>query len=284
MKVLYLKAISATLVSVYGQDRVHLTAQHHAERGYKRVLNRENFSVEIDWLKATEDQRKQLYVATRAVADAADITVEAIIDAALGRKVLMGADYISTFRRGKIRRSYAKLVYGWIVKRHLQTAQAIATDLFPLPHADAWEELIDTKAIHGELRIARFGRASMGLVQRADKQPKPTEVLKLGEEFCFHIETGMEGYLTAYQGYRDQWHLLPLGADGAAITLIQQEAVFLPMNDEGQPVPLVENEDVGYHRFVIIIAKEERDLPTPEQPHNGGANVVVHEVLVQFVS
>ncbi|GLO70467.1 hypothetical protein MACH17_19840 [Phaeobacter inhibens] len=93
--------------------------------------------MDIDWLKADEDERKRLYVVTRAVADAVDVSVEEIMDAALGRKTLMGTDYISTFRRGKIRRSYAKLIHGWIAENHIEIANGIAPDLFPLPSTTA---------------------------------------------------------------------------------------------------------------------------------------------------
>jgi hypothetical protein len=120
------------------------------------------------------------------------------MDAALGRKALMGTDYMSTFRRGKIRKSYAKLIHGWIAGNCIEIANNIAPNLFPRPHTDAWTLYLAEHAIHGKLRIARFGRNTMGLVQRKKDLPKPDEVLKLGEEFCFHLDSDIEGYAVAF--------------------------------------------------------------------------------------
>ena len=196
--------------------------------------------VEIDWLKANEDERKRLYVATRAVADAADKSVEEIMDAALGRKALMGTDYMSTFRRGKIRRSYAKLIHGWIAENHIDIANGVAPDLFPLPSTTAWNRYIKEHAIHGKLSIVRFEKQSFGLVQRKKDQPMPDEVLNLGEEFCFHLDSDINGSAVAFQGHKGQWHTLPLGPNGEPPMRIETGEQLLPVDEHGQPETLTE--------------------------------------------
>jgi hypothetical protein len=239
--------------------------------------------VDIDWLKASEDQRKQLYVATRAVADAGNTTVEEIMDAALGRKALMGTDYTSTFRRGKIRKSYAKLIHGWITGNYIEIANNIAPNLFPRPHTDAWEQYLAKHAIHGKLRIARFGRRSMGLVQRKNDLPKPDEVLKLGEEFCFHLDSDMSGYVVAFQEYKGILHPLPLGPYGEPHTQVQEGEQLLPLNASRRPERLSEETDLGCHRFIVGVEPEAADLPTGNAPPVPSEHKGVHSLAVQVV-
>lgn len=258
-------------------------ARIEAESGYRRVLLDVNFLVDIDWLKATEDERKRLYVATRAVADASGLSVEEIMDAALGRKALMGTDYMSTFRRGKIRRSYAKLIHGWIAENHIQIANQIAPDLFVIPNTDAWGRYLETNAIHGKLRIARFDK-TMGLVQRKASQPKPEEVLKLGEEFCFHLDSDISGYAVAFQEYEGKLHPLPLGQNDNLEATIEIGEQFLPIDDNGRPERLTEASDLGHHRFVVIVAKNVEILPTDVNPPEPDSGVCVHMIRVQFVA
>lgn len=261
-----------------------MRARHEAECGYKQVLLFRNFLVDIDWLKASEDQRKQLYVTTRAVADASNTTVEEIMDAALGRKALMGTDYMSTFRRGKIRKSYAKLIHGWIADNHIEIANNIAPDLFPLSHTNAWEQYLAEHAIHGKLRIARFGRQSMGLVQRKKKQPKPDEVLKLGEEFCFHLDSDLDGYAVAFQRYQGSMYPLPLGPNGELQIQVQVGQQFLPVNADGHPERLSEEVDLGHHRFIVVVETDATDLPDGHAHPTPSKYNCVHSVAVQVVT
>lgn len=256
-------------------------ARIEAECGYKQVLIGMNFLVDIDWLKATEDERKRLYVATRAVADASDLSVEEIIDAALGRKALMGTDYMSTFRRGKIRRSYAKLIHGWVTENHIQIANYIAPDLFALPNTDVWDRYLETHAIHGKLRIARFDR-SMGLVQRKRSQPKPEEVLKLGEEFCFHLDSEISGYAVAFQEYEGKLHPLPLGQNDDLATTIEIGEQFLPIGDNGRPEQLSEASDLGHHTFIVAIAEQVKDLVSLDTAPTADSELNTHVVRVYF--
>ncbi|MCV6576551.1 MAG: hypothetical protein OIF58_12510 [Cohaesibacter sp.] len=237
---------------------------------------------EIDWLQATEEQRKQLYVATRAVADACDTSVEEIIDAALGRKVLMGTDYISTFRRGKIRRSYAKLIHAWISENHAANASTIAPSLFTWHHTDAWRDYLKDHAIQGTLRIARFDK-SMNLVQRPRRQPKPEETLRLGEEFCFHLNSDTDGYAVAFQRYKGQTHPLPLGLNDEPSIKINLGEQFLPIDETGQPEVLSETEDAGHHQFIICIADDCSRLPTQERPPQPDEGVIIYIIRLQFI-
>lgn len=182
-----------------------------------------NFLVDTDWLKATEDERKRLYVATRAVADASDLTVEEIMDAALGRKALMGTDYMSTFRRGKIRRSYAKLIHGWIVENHLEIASNIAPDLFALPNTDAWDHYVEKHGIRGQLQIKRFTKDELNLIKKVKDRDLPDAALKLGEEFCFFLRTDTNVHVIGFEQYEGEWHVMRLGDNGLPTFQLQRD-------------------------------------------------------------
>lgn len=115
----------------------------------------------------------------------------------------------------------------------------IAPDLFVLSNTDAWGQYLETHAILGKLRITRFDK-TMGLVQRKASQPKPEETLKLGEEFCFHLDSEISGYAVAFQEYAGKLHPLPLGQDGALATTVEIGGEFLPLDDNGRPEKLSE--------------------------------------------
>ncbi|MBT8154033.1 hypothetical protein KMP13_08995 [Epibacterium ulvae] len=240
--------------------------------------------MDIDWLKASEDQRKQLYVATRSVADASDTTVEAIMDAALGRKALMGTDYMSTFRRGKIRRSYAKLIHGWIANHHPELGHQFAADLFPQPNTDAWGQFLDEHAVRGQLRSVKFKPSSLGLVERARQTVKPDDTLRLGEKFCLQIECKGGRYAQAYQIYKGQWHPIPLCDDGSMTARIAEGDGLLPIQFDGTPDPLVEQRDTGPHQFVVITSQTGDDLPDLDTIPTPSETVEWHVISVHVAS
>ncbi|MEM7544172.1 MAG: hypothetical protein AAF367_01425 [Pseudomonadota bacterium] len=241
----------------------------------------------IDWLRSSEDQRKRLYVATRAIASAANLSIDEIMDAAMGRKMLMGTDYISNFRRGKIRRSYAKLIYEWLERHHGEIANRLAPDLFPLTPLTAWEQLIEARGIEGQLNAIPIPKR-MGLTRRRANVPTPATELRLNQDYCFQLDSDMEGYAVGFEGYRGEWHALPLGADDRHPTAkIIQGRQFVPSDERGNPIPLVETDDIGLHQFVVVVvmadlaggididALTERHASTPMQ---------VHSLRVRFVA
>ncbi|MCV6621853.1 MAG: hypothetical protein OIF51_08905 [Cellvibrionaceae bacterium] len=235
----------------------------------------------IDWLKASEDERKQLYVATRAVADAADISVEEIMDAALGRKVLMGTDYMSTFRRGKIRRSYSKLIFQWISANHLSIASNIAPQLFRLSDFDLLNKMVSERANRDRIGIARFER-SMGLVARKRDKPIAEETLCLGEDFCFHLDSKAAGFAVALQGVRNEWHLMPLGNNETPYFQVVCGSQFLPLDERARPERLVENEDRGLHQFVLAVVDHPENIPTHATDIDRLSSAHLYSVSVQF--
>ncbi|WP_166417459.1 hypothetical protein [Cochlodiniinecator piscidefendens] len=234
-----------------------------------------------NWKTATKADRAALYHVARVVADSTDMSVEAIMEQAFGHKLMVGTDYLSNFRSGAIGRPKAKLIHAWIAKNHLETAHAVDPKLFPKLHTNAWDDYLTNHAIHGKLRIARFDK-SMGLVQRKRDQPKPDEILKLGEEFCFHLDSDIAGYAVAFQMYEGTMHPMPLGLNGEFLTTINRGKQFLPIDETGEPEKLVERSDIGQHRFIVAVTEDQSKLPTVTQPPLTIRDVRVHHLGVQI--
>lgn len=233
-----------------------------------------------NWKTATKADRAALYHVARAIADTTNLSVEAIMEQAFGHKLMVGTDYLSNFRSGAIGRPKAKLIHAWIAEHHADAAHAVDPRLFPKSHTDAWDDYLKNHAIHGKLSIARFDK-SMGLVQRKRNQPDHDEALKLGEDFCFHLDSRIEGHAVAFQQYQGRWHSLPLGKKGENATKVVKGTQYLPMGEDDYPVLMVENEDVGHHRFIIVIASETPQM-TPVIPLNFGSEVDAHTLSVRF--
>ena len=124
----------------------------------------------------------------------------------------------------------------------------------------------------------------MGLVQRKASQQKPEEVLKLSEEFCFHLDSEIRGYAVAFQEYKGMLHPLPLGQNDGLATTIEIGEQFLPIDDNGRPEKLSETVDLGHHRFVVVVAENVKILPTDISPPEHDSDTIIHQIHVQFVA
>lgn len=232
----------------------------------------------INWLTSSEDDRKALYAAARDVGAVLNLSVEQVIDAALGRQAPIGTGYVDNFRKGKIRRSFAKLIYEWMRDNHASLAHASAPHLFPLQHTNAWQAVLDDHAIKGQLRLLPFEK-TMGLIQRSDQRQATDITVSLGEEFCFQLDQDREGYAVGFQIYEGVVHFMPLGPQGEDHMRVQTGRQPLPLNGHGKPIPLSEDSDLGPHRFVICIGDKVSELPTPTEPPAGDHGKVSIHVL-----
>lgn len=155
--------------------------------------------------------------------------------------------------------------------------------IFPKPLTDAWADYLEKHTIKGKLRIARFDK-SMGLVQRKRNQTNPDEVLKLGGDFCFHLNSNIKGRTVAFQLYDGIMHSRPRGVGEEPSVVIQRGEQFLLLDENGKPDELTEMNDLVQHRFVIAIVYDAEDLPTSTQPPSQNSGIDVHILAVQFVS
>ena len=215
------------------------------------------FPKEIDWLNATKEDRKVLYRVCGVIAHRQGDGVGGLLDQVFGGRQHYGTDYMANFRQGKIARSKAHLIYVWICENHFKTAHSTAPYYFPMAHTDALGAFLKDRAIRGKLRIVQ-GTSWRGLVQRASEVSAVNICLRLGEEFCFALESSTSGVAVAFQGYKGKWHPIALGAGGKTLEAnIFEEFHLLPMDKNYLPVALVEVEDAGVHDFVIAVFPDE---------------------------
>jgi len=217
--------------------------------------------VYVDWLKASGGERTRLYALAKDVGGLLNMSVEQILFAALGREVALGSGYIDNFRKGKLRRSYAKLVFEWIAEHHSDIARGFVPEWFPVSALSAWDQYVEEHGIRGALQIKRFVKDELNLIKKVKDRRHPDAKLKLGEEFCFFLRCEFNAYAIGFERYRGKWHTMPLGEDGAAIFTLHIEEPHFPKDKHGAIERLSEESDLGLHRFVIAIAEKAFDLP-----------------------
>lgn len=125
----------------------------------------------------------------------------------------------------------------------------------------------------------------MGIVERESRLKPVDTIIRLGERFCFELESESEGHAIAFQAVRGQWHNIPLGSNGEVSTPIEFGQNHLPKKPEGKIDPLAENHDEGMHEFVMITAPTD-DIPTNPKSLNtwiADRPNTLHRIRVQFV-
>lgn len=255
-------------MSVHWQNRVYLGAQHQVERGSKRVLGMDENSGDIDWLRLSKLKRvpltKDLYLAVSGVADAIDVTILELIDTAFAGLPAVGTDYASNFRRGNVSAAKAMLMHRWLEENHLELAKTFAPELFQSNPKRAWDRFLDSRSVDGGLRIVQM-KNELGIVQRADKVRAVSKALRFGDEFCLELTSDRLGYAIAFQGYRGKYYPLVLGGSEKRLRITITDGVhLLPRDLKGQPNPLVEMDDAGDHRFVVITSPD-KNLPADQR-------------------
>ena len=212
-------------------------------------------------------------------------TPELLMDDAVGYPVARGQDYVRNMRRGEIAATYATLIHQWLLEHHFGLAHRLVPEIFPETPEQRWQAIVNERAISDRFRLVLVP-LTMGIVER-ESQLKPVDTtIRLGERFCFELESETEGYTVAFQAVRGQWHNIPLGSKGEVSAPVQSGQICLPQKSDGKLDPLSENHDEGMHEFVLITAQTD-DIPTSIQSLNTwiskGPNTL-HRITVQLVT
>ncbi|KPN62099.1 hypothetical protein SAMN04488527_1292 [Aliiroseovarius crassostreae] len=229
--------------------------------------------------------KAKLYPVLKALADLDPRkTPELIMDDAVGYPVARGQDYVRNMRRGEIAATYAALIHQWLLEHYFDLAHRLAPEIFPETPEQRWHSIVNERAISDRFRLVLVP-LTMGIVER-ESQLKPAEAtIRLGQRFCFELDSETDGHAIAMQGVRGHWHNIPLGPVGEVSTPIQLGQNQLPKMPDGKLDPLTENHDEGVHEFVLITAPND-DIPTSIQSLNtwiaDRANIL-HRITVQFV-
>lgn len=208
----------------------------------------------VDWMKATEDERKALYRVARAIANKTNTDILGVIAQAEDTPMRRGTGYETNFNHGKIGRKLAKVIAEWIEEHHRDLAHDTAPELFPISASTIWGEYLADHGLTGQLHIQPKSRGR-DLVTFEAKATSGHHVLALGEPFALRLENSRPGSCMGYQIYREKWYPFPLTTskgyvqtDGGQITL--------PQEANGRPANMIEREHSGLHHFVIVVADQ----------------------------
>lgn len=198
--------------------------------------------------------KAKLYPVLKALADLdPSKTPDLIMDDAVGYPVARGQDYVRNMRRGEIAATYAALIHQWLLEHHFDLSQRLAPEVFPERPEQRWQAVLDERAQTDQFRLVLMPK-TMGIVER-ESQLKPADTtIRLGERFCFELDSETDGFVIAMQKVRGQWHAIHLGQNGEASAPIQSGQNHLPKMLDGQIDPLSENHDEGLHEFVLVVA------------------------------
>lgn len=180
-------------------------------------------------------------------------TPELLMDDAVGYPVARGQDYVRNMRRGEIAATYATLIHQWLLKHHFNLAHRLAPEIFPETPEQRWQAIINERAIPDGFRLVLFP-LTMGIAERESHLKPADTTIRLGERFCFELDSATEGHAIVFQAVRGQWHNIPLGPNGEVSALIQSGQNRFPKTQDDKLDPLTENDDEGLHEFVLITA------------------------------
>ena len=208
-----------------------------------------------DWLTASTDVRAELYRACKRVVDGHYLgNWSKFYDAVFGPQFIFGQGYEDNFRKGLIARAKAAQLARWLSIHHTREAEQLAIALAALGEPApllVWQSLLHHHGITGQLTIIPF--ASLGIVGLATKgQTAPVRV-RLGEEFCLRLRSGLRGQAIAFQRVGGLWYMLPLADDRPEAVIDQDELILPRASLTGEPLPLSDAQDGGAITFALVI-------------------------------
>lgn len=207
-----------------------------------------------DWLKATEDERKALYTATKRVVDGffRGDWRKCIDEAFEGDHV--GDSFEDNFRKGKISRKDASAIARWLARiqpDEFQLLEAVLARRVGL----GWTDFLQSYQKSDSLRLVRA--TDLRLVGIAGRAKAATQRVNLGEEFFLQLTTAINGTVIGLQRSGGSWFYLPLD-DATGSPIVPTGTSVLPLSsNDGVPLPLCEDADRGTVLFAVIVTPSE---------------------------
>lgn len=203
-----------------------------------------------DWLKATEEERRALYVATKRVVDGhfRGDWRKVLAEALAIREVSDSFD--GNFRKGKISRKDAAAIGRWLAREQPVEFQLLEAAL--ARHAGlGWTDFLQSHQKTGTLRLVRA--TDLGLVGLAGRVKAATQKVALSEEFFLQLTTAINGTVIGLQRSRGSWFYLPLD-DATGSPIVPTGTTILPRcANDGAPIPLCEDSERGTVLFAVVV-------------------------------
>lgn len=228
----------------------------------------------IDWHRTTREERRCLNGPVNILRQRKALNWGQAFIEAFGTRGHVGAGYEDNLRKGRIAADKAWRLHEWIKGHDPALANEVEEAIRELRtrhrpgDSEAWQSLLHSAAYAG-VRVVKTIE-TLGALDFARRHPVSPADLFLMDEFYFELETPISGYAIAFHGRRGLWSVLPLSQPSSIIRTFAGTAI-LPVDDEGRPDPLQEDEDAGQHGFlfaILDVAKTQlpKMLPEPGMP------------------
>ncbi len=218
--------------------------------------------------KSTLDERKAFYPVCKAIKNTLEITWEAFFRKA---GISVGDKFEDNLRKGNIGINKFVTLYEWVVAHHLGEGVRRAPEIFDASQLSNWDNFLKEK---GEWHRADVHiLEELSLTAQSHNQPKSKTHLRLGQDFCFWINSAHAGLLIGFENYKGNWHPMPLGVDGGGfVTPVQEGKQRLPIDPKtGVPIALSDTEHDGLHGYVFIIGSGDLIAQIGRMLHNNNA-------------
>lgn len=202
----------------------------------------------------SKEHKAKLYKTLVAAAELVNEPFDQFLQTPFNPPWSLADNYRRNLQRGEYSAIRAKVLYDFLLNHHFNVAHLEAPEIFPQTPELRWREILDARATSDRLRIV-LAKSQFGIVERESQLEAAGTTLKLGQPFLLEFTSDINGHAVALQGVRGQWYPIPLGQDGAFSASIVDGKNLMPGHPDGQPEPLVENHDLGSHKFALVVGQ-----------------------------
>ena len=208
----------------------------------------------LEWTSSTTQDRRTLYFIVQGICNARNLDLGDIYEAAYDRPMNKGELDRSNFRNGSIGHKLVAPIFKWVAENHLEFASEHAPEIFDPSLLTRLTSLVADHAIYNKLNPALLN--SMGLTKHSSRQPIHDLRIQLGDEYCFELESNINGSVLTLEGYKGEFYPLSLHSDGSSfLTPFEAGKHLLPRDAETDAaIALSDNDHAGVHSFIVFVA------------------------------
>lgn len=211
--------------------------------------------IELDWHSLSAAQRKgptkALYSILRKLHAHRGGRFDDLFEQAQGVPLSQGIDPYSNIKRGVYDRNKMRNIHEWLAVNHFAFAQSEAPELFQYPRRSAWDVFLESYTVEGGLRVVQTNQ--LGIASRKPPQDGATP-LRISQPFLFELTAPEAAYAMAFEEHEGTWHPMALGeTDTTMIIHVGTGTTHLPQTSDGVPIPLMEHDHTGRHRFAFVL-------------------------------
>lgn len=220
---------------------------------------------ELDWRGLSSAQRqaptKTLYEILRRLHVQLGGRFDDLFEQAQGVPLSQGIDPYSNIKRGVYDRNKTRNIHEWLARNHFEFAQSEAPELFQYPRRPAWDVFLETHSVNGGLSV--IAADGFGIASRKPPQDG-VSLFRLGQKYLFEVTASRPAYVVAFEEHDGKWYLLGLGeTEKKLIVQVGTGKTKLPCAKDGTPIPLMEHDHTGLHRFAFVLCFGAKP-PTPQ--------------------